>query len=128
MEPMGLAGLWEAASFNAPNQNPSTMSQVQSATVSTTDPRYPSDQGSVTKTTVRKGDGDTVTVDAGEDGDDSRGMAMIVLLVNCDGRASAAVQRDGSVLLTASGSGIVEFLELELTTSDPNNWSVTVHT
>ena len=103
------------------------MSQVQSATVVGTDPGLPNDRQYVTKEVIRQGEGDKVTVDAFEDGDEGTNE-IVVLEVNCDGRASASPQRDGSVLLTASGSGVTEYLKLELDQSDPDNWSVTVNT
>ncbi len=105
------------------------MSTATNATVTTTDPGMNKDGGDVTTSRTKTGTNDTVTVGPWEDGTNTSRNVQVVLQVNAAAGARATVDsRSGSVTLTASGTGTVQYLVITLNSSDPNNWSVTVNT
>lgn len=98
-----------------------------SASIGTADPNYTNDKSSVTKTASKQGANDSVTVNASEDGT-SGGKAVVVLMVNSDGKSTVSVDSKNVVQLTASGSGTNMYITINMTASDPNNWTVNVNT
>ena len=98
-----------------------------SASIGTADPNYTNDKSSVTKTASKQGANDSVTVNASEDGT-SGGKAVVVLMVNSDGKSTVSVDSKNVVQLTASGSGTNMYITITMTASDPNNWTVNVNT
>lgn len=103
------------------------MSQATNATVSTINPGYPSDKGSVTKNKTKSGTNDSVKVDPGEDGISNRNV-VVVLEVSANAGATATVDRSGNVILNASGTGTLQFLSVTLNSSDSANWTMYVNT
>ena len=102
------------------------MSSATSASVSTTNPGYPSDKGSVTKNKTKSGTNDSVAISPSEDGTSNRNV-VVVLEVNANAGATASVE-GGNVKLTASGSGTLQYLSVTLNSSDSGNWTVYVNT
>ncbi|MBK6754154.1 MAG: hypothetical protein IPG69_11320 [Flavobacteriales bacterium] len=97
------------------------------ASIGTANPNYTDDKSSVTKSVSKQGVNDTVTVSASEDGTNA-GKTVVVLLVNSDGKSTVSVDAKNVVQLTASGSGTNMYITINMSASDPNNWTVNVNT
>ncbi len=103
------------------------MATAQSVSMQSSDPGRNGDTGSVTKSVSIKGVNDNLTVDAFEDGMNGRN-AQVVLKVSSDGRATASVDANNNPYITGNGGSSVQYLLVNLNSSDPDNWTINVGT
>ncbi len=103
------------------------MSTISTASISSTDPGKTSDASSVTKTSTAAR-GDTLTVDAFQEGSDGKGNAVVVLKIGSDGRATVSKDASGNWVITGTGGSSVQYVSIVLGSSDPTNWDVSIGT
>ncbi len=103
------------------------MSTISSASISGTDPGKTLDSSNVSKVTTAAR-GDTLTVDAYEEGSDGKGNAVVVLKIGSDGRATVGKDASGNWVITGTGGSSVQYVSIVLGSSDPTNWDVSIGT
>lgn len=120
-----MSFVWLPCQWFPPKQT--TMSKGTAVSISTSNTTFSSDTSSVSKNGTTAA-GDTVTVNAYQDGT-SGSSAVVVLQVNSNGRSTASVDKTtGIVTVNATGSGITMYLSVTLNSSDTGNWTVYVNT